>query len=74
MQVSQAKFHRLLVKLGPDCALARKLKAPLAVQTRVPQFVLGTAIELLYGAKGLNVLNLVHRKVSKIFETGVGEL
>ena len=29
---------------------------------------LATAIELLYGAKGLNVPNLVHRKVSKTLE------
>jgi len=61
------------MKLSPYCALGGKLKATLAVQTRVLQRFLETAIELLFGAKGLNVPSLVHRKVSRTFETGVGE-
>ena len=55
-----SKFHYPLMKLNPDGVFDGKLKALLAVQTRVLLFVLATAIELLYAAKALNVLNRVY--------------
>ena len=51
----------------------RKTESFFAVQRRVLLYFLATVIELLYGAKGLNAPSLVHRKVSKTFENGMGE-
>ena len=65
MRVYRAEFHQLLMKQNSDNVFEGKLKALLAVP-RSP-------IKLLYRAKNLNFLNLVHRKVLKTFQTGVGE-
>jgi len=75
MQISQNKFYRLQVNLGPgcactSCACTRKLKVPPAVQARVPQFSSGQSSNLCMEQKD----RMFWTAKFEIFETRADEL